>query len=418
MNHLAFNSTEQEQLLTHYKRAQQSLEQKIKRFDCWKRPVSVISDEYPGVWLEASPYDGLQAMLLNGLEPDIAVSNVDIFMANQKADGQLPCIVLDPGHPRFSEFMKAGFSPVSYGQIQELVPFAWVCWRLASLTQDEALLARAYEACCRWDAWLVKYRQTRGLGAFEMFCEFDMGMDNCPRVIDGGIPPACPDYDARQCADVPALPLLAPDQSAVVYGARCALAEMAQALNRNAEADTWRNKAEQLRLAVIEHCWDAEDAFFYDLDAQGQLRKYRTIHITFLLSEGIAQGASWERIYQRYLKNENEFWTRVPFPSVSISDPCFPESTDGIHGNSWGFWSNSPMLYRLSRWMKPNRKEEDLKVIMERWLASFLKQSKHDFTQGVHPLTGEWCQTSAYHSNTLLFYLESMQTLGLSGRLG
>ena len=133
--------------------------------------------------------------------------------------------------------MKTASSPpttsvheTGFGQIQMVVPIAATAWELARTTGDSELLQVAYSACSRWDAWLMRYRNTRGTGLIEGFCTYDTGMDDSPRWA--GMPRQCPDKDARKCAPIPTLPRLCPDLSATVYGARIALAAMARALGK------------------------------------------------------------------------------------------------------------------------------------------------------------------------------------------
>ena len=112
-----------------------------------------------------------------------------------------------------------------------VVPIAATAWELAYTTGDDELLQTAYESSGRWDAWLMRYRNTRGTGLIEGFCTYDTGHDNSPRWA--GMPNQCPNKDAKICPAAPGLPRLCPDLSATVYGGRVALAAMAKALGRD-----------------------------------------------------------------------------------------------------------------------------------------------------------------------------------------
>ena len=384
---------------------------KVKRFSSLENPVLPISDEYPGLWLESAPYDGLQFVRLLGGDPAVAEANINCFFQYQRPDGQIPCYLLDPEHKHTASYLAVGAKLINYSQIQELVPLAWVCLELFRITGNAAFLKRAYDGCSRWDGWLAANRMTRGKGVLEMFCEFDMGFDFCPRVHDGGIPKTCRGDEAHSCPSVPCLPLLAPDLSAVVYGSRNALAEMAGILGRKSEQAEWLEKTEALRQAIYANCWHEGDEFFYDVDAAGHWRKYRTIHITHLLSEGVLTTEHFDRVYERYLKNPDAFWTPYPLPSVSISDPSFPKAGYTIP-NSWAYWSNAPCMYRLSRWMTKHGKQADLKFIMSRWIEAANRHWPEDVTQAIDPFSGKWSPASPNHSNTLFFLIEAAQTLG------
>jgi hypothetical protein len=68
-------------------------------------------------------------------------------------------------------------------------------------------------------------------------------------------------------------------------------------------------------------------------------------------------------------------------------------------------------MYRLSRWMIKNGKQEDLKWIMSRWLEAAEQRWPEDVTQAIDPFSGEWSPASPNHSNTLFFLIEAAQTL-------
>ena len=217
-------------------------------------PVLIEGAEYAGIWQECGPHESLVYSLFR---PDVARNTHMTFFALQHEDGQLPA-----NNKR---------SETGFGQIQMVVPIAATAWELAHATGDSELLETAYSACSRWDAWLMRYRNTRGTGLIEGFCTYDTGMDNSPRWA--GMPRQCPDKDARKCAPVPTLPRLCPDLSATTYGARVALAAMARALGKNSDADHWLERAETLRKLILEKLYVPEDAAFYDLDAQNNFVK-------------------------------------------------------------------------------------------------------------------------------------------------
>ena len=205
----------------------------VPRYD---QPVLLEGAVYPGIWQECGPLEGLvYASLSQFVAPveghptpqQVARANHMAFFALQREDGQLPASV---------KMTEAG-----YGQIQMVVPIAATAWELAQQTHDDELLRTAYASCSRWDAWLRRYRDTRGTGLVEGFCTYDTGMDNSMRWK--GIPNRCPDADARKFPPIASMPRICPDLSATVYGGRVALAAMARALGRNAEAATHRTNS-------------------------------------------------------------------------------------------------------------------------------------------------------------------------------
>jgi len=202
-----------------------------------------------------------------------------------------------------------------------VVPIAATAFEAYQQVRDEAFLKEAYAACAQWDDWLVRYRNTRGTGLCEAFCEYDTGHDNSPRWA--GLPHACPNSDARICAPVGGLPYLAPDLSATLYGGRVALAKMATKLGRKDEAAKWSKRAEETRRTLLELCFDPETSSFYDLDKNDRFVKIRGDAITRVLGEQVVDQALFERIYAWQIRNERAVWTPYPLPSIAIDDPKF-----------------------------------------------------------------------------------------------
>ncbi len=383
----------------------------LRIFPGCEKPVFLIGETYAGVWLE-HVWDAVFWALHDRAGADVAVAQVDLFLRYQKPDGQLPCYVLD-GYSAYESawHMIRHTGGVCYGQLQEVASFARAALEAARLSQNEAFLARAYEGCARWDMWLMQHRNTRGTGLVELFCEFDTGLDNCPRVMDGGIPRQCAHADARICPDLDFMPLLAPDLSAHVYGSRMALAEMAELLGRREWAGQWRERANEIKQLIHAYCFDPEDEFFYDVDRQGNFRKYRTIHITRLFQEHVLDQDLADRIYERYLRNPAEFWTPYPFPSVSLADPSFDSSFS--QPNSWGCWSNALTALRSMMWMDHYGKGKDLYLLLGSWLQAYAS-AEECFSQGLHPISGATTPGINWYSSGMLLYLHAAERLGLA----
>jgi Mannosylglycerate hydrolase MGH1-like glycoside hydrolase domain len=339
------------------------------QFPAYSEPVLVEGSVYHGVWLECAPQEG---EVYNAVGPEaanrIARANQLIFFSLQKEDGQLPCSVKANGP--------------AFGQIQMVVPIAATAWELARQFRDSELLEKAYAACGRWDAWLRRYRNTRGTGLCEGFCTYDTGQDNSPRWK--GIPNACPDHDARKCPDAPGLPRLCPDLSATVYGGRVALAAMAKALGKTGEADRWMEDAETIRRLILERLYDPQDGAFYDLDAQNHFVRIRSSTILTVLGEHVPDAATFETVWQKQVHNPEAFRAPYPFPSVALDDPQFVRP---IPRNSWGGATQALTALRAPRWMEHYGKPSELAWLMERWLEA-LRRANGEFRQQMDPLTG------------------------------
>jgi hypothetical protein len=360
----------------------------VRKVFGYDEPVLIEGGNYAGIWLECGPLEGL---VYGRVSPTIAKANHRIFFDLQREDGYLPCWIRTD---------RKGSA-----QVQMVVPIAATALETADLTGDGEFLATAYAGCGRWDAWLARHRDTRGTGLCEAFCEYDTGHDNSPRFR--GLPKACPGGDAAVCPESPALPYLAPDLSAAVYGGRVALAAMAERLGRAAEAREWREKAETLRLAIVKRCFDPEDECFYDVDREGRFVKVKGDALTRVLGEHVVDQATFERIYARHIRNPEAFWTPYPLPSIAANDPSFIR---GMPFNSWGGASQALTALRAPRWFLHYGKGDDLRHLMTRWVEAIL--AAPGFMQQMNPWTGEF-STSPGYSPAMLVFLDFTERLGL-----
>jgi hypothetical protein len=379
-------STDAAALQSKWDAAVGGLARNVQRVFGFDRPVLIEGGEYPGIWLECGPQEGLAYA---DFAPDVARDCHDIFFALQRQDGYLPCWILEK---------KSGA-----GQIQMVVPIAATALELAERRPDEAFLRRAYAACGRWDAWLRKHRDTRGTGLVEAFCGYDTGHDNSPRFE--GLPWECPEGDARLCPRVGNLPYLAPDLSASAYGGRVALAKMAKLLGRGAEEAEWLERAEQLRKAIVKQCLDPVDVYFYDVDKNDRFVRIKTDALSRVLGEHVPDDKLFAELWRRHMREPAEFWTAYPFPSIAANDAQFDTKP---RRNSWGGPSQALTALRAPRWMERYGKPAELVHVLGRWQAAIVAAG--DFHQQLDPATGAM-STSKDYSPAMLVLLESVARL-------
>lgn len=379
----------------------------IRQVPRYDHPVLVEGAVYPGAWLECAPHEGLvYAQLVQyvptyqGIASPLAAAKANhmAFFALQREDGQLPASVK--------------MTEVGYGQIQMVVPIAATAWELSQLTHDDELLSVAYTACSRWDAWLRRYRDTRGTGLVEGFCTYDTGHDNSPRWK--GVPNRCPDADARKFPNGVGVPRLCPDLSATVYGGRIALAAMARALNKRSEADKWEQDAETLRRLILDKLYSPEDAAFYDLDIDNKFVRVRSDVISRVLGEHVLKLSDpydrqiFNDLWTRQLHNPKAFWAPYPLTSVAMDDPAFVKP---IPRNSWGGATQALTALRVPRWMPHYGKAAEMRVLMKAWVEAIAracaKEPKAGFRQQMDPWTGEFTMIDqAGYSPAALVYLD------------
>jgi hypothetical protein len=372
----------------------------VRSMPRYGHPVLVEGSTYAGIWQECAPQEGqvygtLQKYIATPPgQPtplETARANHMAFFAQQKEDGQLSASI------KLAD--KVGTS-AGYGQIQMVVPIAATAWDIFQLTgsKDQEMLETAYKSCSRWDAWLRQYRDTRKTGLCEGFCTYDTGMDYSPRW--NGIPRQCPDADARKCPPDPTMPRLSPDLSATVYGGRVALAAMAAALGKRDDHARWLADAEHIRHLILTKLYSPEDAAFYDLDAQNEFVRVRSVVTLRVLGEHVLDPVHhrdlFDAIWTRQVYNPQAFWAPYPFPSSALKEPSFVRP---IPRNSWGGASQALTALRAPRWMPYYGKQAELDHVMQQWCSALMRHMQEAkspaeqaklFRQQMDPLTGEF----------------------------
>ena len=314
-----------------------------------EKPLFLISETYPGVWMEHI-YDGIFYARLDPAKAELAKTTILSFIELQKVDGHLPMAIFDPA--------RLGGSTSGYGQIQECVSFASLCLDAYEITGDHEFLKTAYDSCKAWVAWLEGNRMTRGGGLVEMFVGFDTGHDHSGRLEGLSCPGNYRLPGKAMAEDASVLPpnddvapVFAVDMNCNFYGNLKAIAKMARILG-SGEEEIYEEKAKAVKKRLIEECYDEKDAFFYDVDKHGKKRKYLSSTIFHLFLEKVLSreedGEMIERIYREHIKNPAEFWTAYPFPSMAVSDPSLKREAKG---NCWGYFSQGLIALRCTRWM-------------------------------------------------------------------
>ena len=377
-------------------------------------PVLLVSEHYNGVWMEHL-YDSIFLAKMDPSKLFVAEGNVRFFIQKQTADGQLPCYIKDGHRVRCIPNEETG-----YFQIQECVSFARLCFEVYQLNRDRAFLAECYEACKKWDTWLRKNRMTTGRGLIEAFVGYDMGHDNSSR-LDGF---SCrgnyrKDGVRQNAAVLPPedgiTPMLATDMNCNFYATQIALANMAKELARDSEAEAYLARAKEIKQNLFAQCFHREDAFFYDVDKNGNQRKIRSCTIFHFFMEHVLDpeedAALIDEIYHRYIKNPKEFWTPYPFPSTSVSDPAWRKNTKN---NCWSYFSEGLLALRCTLWMDDYGYGEDLDCICEKWLDAWSAcDDRFRCGQELDPISGEPSDCSDNYTPTMLLYLYSAKRLGI-----
>ena len=383
--------------------------QHIACFEGMDKPLFLISTTYPGIWLE-HVYDSVFYAKMHPEYLNVAINTIELFIDKQTPEGQLPCFVLDTAKA------KSWKNPVGYSQIQECVSFAALCLEVAEMAKSENLLHKVFDASVKWEGWLRANRMTTGRGLVEMFVGFDTGHDNSGRLSGMAHP-------GNKCADAAVLPdddgitpILAVDMNCNLYATEIAIAKMAKKLGLFDTESDYLARAKDVKERLFRYCYDHDDAFFYDVDRAGNKRKFLSSTILHLFIEKVLDPAEdaeiIDKIYNKHLKNPDEFWTKYPFPSMAI---CDPSTVGHAEKNCWGYFTEGLIDLRCTRWMDDFGYSEDFDYICKMWVEAWTKCfDEMKFGQELDPISGVPSPSSEWYSSCMLFYIYAAKRLKIS----
>jgi len=137
----------------------------VRVLSAYPKPVLIEGSVYQRLSGEGGPHEGL---VYSSIRRDVARNNQMGFFAFQREDGHIPFAIMASKGP-------------TWDHLQLAVPLVAAAWELSRKTGDSELLETAYKGWSCWDAWMSRYRNTRGTGLCEGFCTFDTGQDNSTR---------------------------------------------------------------------------------------------------------------------------------------------------------------------------------------------------------------------------------------------
>jgi hypothetical protein len=348
-------------------------------------PILHEGGPYHGCWLEST--GTINAELLARFLPARAGETFSAFATWQRDDGLIPYKITQAG-PAFA-------------QIQLVTPLARSVWNHYCLNgRNRAFLARMYAAMSRYDAWLAKYRDTRGTGGVEAFCTYDTGHDLSARFWH--VPDSPLGNDAHTCdPDNPILPFIAPDLTANVACQRFYLARIAEELGEDGQV--WRDKAEASLNALFAQCYDPDDGCFYDRDRNGNLVRVQSDVLLRVLACEVGDDAFFAEALRRYLLNTSKFFAKYPFTSIALDDPRFDPN---FGQNSWSGPTNFLTVIRAAHAFEHHGRHVELSWAQNPILAALFDMES--FPQTLSPFTGAPGYTEHY-SPAILCLLDFLE---------
>ncbi len=278
------------------------------------RDVLIEGGGYNKVWIETQPMGGAMYGKRN---LEVALNNQKIFMDNQRSDGRLPGSIecadgkLIPQFDKFQGFCFPG-------------PALDVYYMTG---KDPAYLDRLYEVLKKYDEYLWKVRDSDNDGCLESWCKYDTGEDNAVRYGDA------PDYWESDTAPTgfQVVPMASMDFMSYSYAARDCMAEIAQIKGDTELFSRHRQEADELKKRIRDILWDEEKGAFFDRDNKHEQMNTLVHNNLRMMYWKSMFPADAKRFVKEHLLNEKEFWTKMPLPSVSVSDPLY--RNDNV--NNW-----------------------------------------------------------------------------------
>jgi len=278
------------------------------------REVLIEGGGYNKVWIETQPMGGAMYGKRN---LEVALNNQKIFMDNQRSDGRLPGSIecadgkLIPQFDKFQGFCFPG-------------PALDVYYMTG---KDPAYLDKLYDVLKKYDEYLWKVRDSDNDGCLESWCKYDTGEDNAVRYGDA------PDYWESDTAPTgfQVVPMASMDFMSYSYAARDCMAEIAQIKGDTELFSRHRQEADELKKRIRDILWDEEKGAFFDRDNKHEQMNTLVHNNLRMMYWKSMFPADAKRFVKEHLLNEKEFWTKMPLPSVSVSDPLY--RNDNV--NNW-----------------------------------------------------------------------------------
>ena len=230
-----------------------------------------------------------------------------------------------------------------------------------------------------FDAYLWRVRDSDGDGCLETWCKYDTGEDHAMRYADAPDPWE-EETPPQGCT---AVPIASMDVMSYSYACRETLAEIAR-ISGDAEAQAqWAAKAKAVQDKMVSYLWDDARGAMFDRD-KNHNQMPTLIHNTLRcmywhsLPDALA-----ERFVKEHLLNPQEFWTKMPLPSVAANDPLFRNVTT----NNWSGQAEALTYQRAIRALENYGMYELIPQLGQKLMQAIGPQCR--FVQQYDPFTGE-----------------------------
>ena len=263
------------------------------RFYFTREGMSPSKIHYVGVWHWDQFF---HALAYRHVDAQLAEDQLRIFLDHQRADGMIPDAIHDEGMVDHLTF------PVD-GDVTKPPLIAWTALKLYEQSGRRDFIEEVYEPIQRWHNWWVNYNSDKS-GLYEYHHPFSSGLDDSPLWDEG-------------------LPVVAPDLNTYLVMQQESLGRMAEILGQSADAQRYRQGAENLTKLMIDVLWDEQKGVFHALYQGRRVPVFSLFHLLPIFTGRLPETINRRLI--AHLTDPAKFWTDWPLPTVAIDDPAFDE---------------------------------------------------------------------------------------------
>jgi len=310
---------------------------------------------------------------------------------------------------------------------------AYLIWKTQCAAPDRPWLRRMYPRLRRWHEFWMKHRSKGGTGLLawgsnaEPAYEFpqllpynptlrhsqraamwESGLDNSPMYDEV---PFNPQTNTLELDDV---------GLSSYYAMDCeALACIADCLGRRRDAAACRAEHQTMASRINNLLWDEARGIYCNRHWDGRLSPRWSPTSFFPLTAAVAPRERAERLISEHLLNEREFWGRYVIPSISRSDPAYPDN-DYWRGRIWG-----PFNFLVAEGLRRYRFDDVAAELARKSLNLFMQNWRADggVYENYNAETGQggdvWNAARLYHWGGLLalIAMEEVAALEFPGYL-
>lgn len=204
--------------------------------------------------------------------------------------------------------------------------YAWAEWQHYVITGDRSRFSAVAPKIAVLYAYIENHHR-RACGLYWFDDPGSSGMDNSPR---GEYPSTHLDGSGVCFVDLACQQALTADR----------LSKMYAVLGDREKAAFYAAENARICALINRYHWDEKTGFYYDFFARENAEKRpklintKTVAVAWTLLCGAATGERFSRVLQHFL-NEDEFYTRIPFASLSRDDLNYDPTGGYWLGSSW-----------------------------------------------------------------------------------